>query len=138
MNEPSKAEKDLTRLIKSMKPKLHAEDFVFCTMSQEQYDSAGIKPLCFFHEDEGISVIVNKIDADTYNLSYEQTWARITCSVHSDLTAVGFLAAITQELAKAKISVNAVSAYHHDHLFVQKDDAGRALEILAAIQGSVP
>ena len=39
----------------------------------------------------------------------------ITLTVRSSLEAVGLLAAITARLADAGISVNAVSAFHHDH-----------------------
>jgi hypothetical protein len=50
--------------------------------------------------------------------------------VHSALTAVGFLAAITTRLAEAGISVNAVSAYYHDHLFVPWERREEAMEVL--------
>jgi uncharacterized protein len=43
---------------------------------------------------------------------------------------VGFLAAITARLATAGISVNAVSAFHHDHLFVPADRADDAMVLL--------
>jgi hypothetical protein len=55
----------------------------------------------------------------------------ITLTVHSALDAVGFLAAITARLAEAGISVNAVSAFYHDHLFVP---VGRADEAMAVLQ----
>jgi uncharacterized protein len=48
-------------------------------------------------------------------------------TVHSSLEAVGFLAAITARLAETGISVNAVSAFYHDHLFVPHDRADEAL-----------
>ena len=54
----------------------------------------------------------------------------ITLTVHSALDAVGFLAAITARLAEAGISVNAVSAFHHDHLFVPVDRADEAMALL--------
>ena len=58
----------------------------------------------------------------------------ITLSVHSSLEAVGFLAAITARLANAGISVNAVSAFHHDHLFVPEHRASEALRLLQDMQ----
>jgi hypothetical protein len=48
-------------------------------------------------------------------------------TVHSSLEAVGFLAAITARLAETGISVNVVSAFYHDHLFVPHDRADEAL-----------
>jgi hypothetical protein len=54
--------------------------------------------------------------------------------VHSSLEAVGFLATITERLAAADISVNAISAYFHDHLFVPFDKADQAMDILRQIQ----
>jgi len=57
----------------------------------------------------------------------------ITLTVHSSLEAVGFLAAITGRLAEAGISVNAVSAYYHDHLFVAEHRADEALRLLQSM-----
>lgn len=54
----------------------------------------------------------------------------ITLTVHSSLEAVGFLAVITRHLAQHSISVNAVSAYHHDHLFVPVHRADEAMRLL--------
>jgi hypothetical protein len=57
----------------------------------------------------------------------------ITLTVHSSLEAVGFLAVITEGLAAAGISVNAISAYYHDHLFVPLQKADQAMHILHSI-----
>jgi len=43
---------------------------------------------------------------------------------------VGFLAAVTSRLTEAGISVNAISAFYHDHLFVPADRADEAMAIL--------
>ena len=56
----------------------------------------------------------------------------ITLDVHSALDAIGFLAAVATLLAKAGISVNAVSAYYHDHLFVPREKADEAMRLLAS------
>lgn len=68
--------------------------------------------------------------ADENRLPYDSVWSLITLNVNSDLAAVGFLAAITPALAQAGISVNVVSAYYHDHLFVPEGKAKEALKIL--------
>ncbi len=51
-------------------------------------------------------------------------------TVHSSLEAVGFLAALTTRLAAAGISVNPVSAFYHDHLFVPENRAEEAVRLL--------
>jgi hypothetical protein len=54
--------------------------------------------------------------------------------VHSELEAVGFLAAVTNALAAGGISGNVFSAVNHDHLFVPYEQGERAVEILRALQ----
>ena len=54
----------------------------------------------------------------------------VTLTVHSALDAVGFLAAVTARLAAAGISVNAVFAFFHDHLFVPAGQAEETVETL--------
>lgn len=51
--------------------------------------------------------------------------------VHSSLEAVGFIAAIANKLAENGISVNVVSAYYHDHLFVSSEKAEQVMQLLA-------
>jgi len=59
-------------------------------------------------------------------------------TVHSSLAAVGLLAAVTAALAARGISVNPVSAFHHDHLFVPVTQAEAALETLRALSAAPP
>lgn len=54
----------------------------------------------------------------------------ITFMNHSSLDAIGFLAAITTRLVAAGISMNAVSADYHDHLFVSVDKVGVTMILL--------
>ncbi|WP_414640799.1 ACT domain-containing protein [Archangium sp.] len=62
----------------------------------------------------------------------------LTLSVHSSLEAVGFLAAVTTRLAARGISVNPVSAYFHDHLFVPSARATESLALLAGLARGDP
>jgi hypothetical protein len=43
---------------------------------------------------------------------------------------VGFLARITEVLAAQGFSVNVISAYYHDYLYIKADQAQDALETL--------
>lgn len=112
-----------------MKPELVRGGYVFCSVTKERFDKR-LEPILIFKEDEGTTFILKREVAAAHSIPYSGVWAWITLTVHSDLAAVGFLAAITKELAEAGISMNAVSAYHHDHLFVPIDKAKKAMQIL--------
>ncbi len=122
---------NLKVLLKSMKPKLVKGKYVFCRISANKFSKLNdVEPVMCFSEKEGITLILEKKDADKLELNYETIWAFITLTVHSDLNAIGFLAEITKVLAKNKISVNAVSAYYHDHLFVPYAKANKVIKLL--------
>ena len=90
-----------------------------------------------FQEDEGITIIfveaLKSIVEQRTKKPLVGPFAKITLNVNSDLLAVGFLAKITKELAKEEISVNAVSAYYHDHLFVEESKREKVMGILTKI-----
>ncbi len=123
-------EKNLTALLKSMKPRLFEEDYVFCSVSIERVAALNLIPICQFQELGGMTLIITKQQAEQASLDYEFVCRMITLLVHSSLEAVGFLAAITNKLAEKDISVNAVSAYYHDHLFVPTNKAEQVMQIL--------
>jgi|TARA_B100002003_G_scaffold250772_1_gene291478 hypothetical protein len=119
--------KNLQTLLKSMKPKLIKGDYVFYTTKKS---NTKLKSICIFQEKEGTTLILKKTEADKNKLKYDAVWNLITLTVHSDLEAVGFLAKITEKLAKNNISVNVISAYYHDHLFILKKDTKKVLQLL--------
>lgn len=128
-------ETDVAILLATMQPVLRAEAYVFCTITPSELASLPATPLGMFHEREGATVIMTVPAAQQIGLPVENTWAYIELTVHSALTAVGFLAMISQRLAEAGISVNVVSASYHDHLFVpweQREQAMAALYELAS------
>ncbi len=111
-------ETNLSKLLQSMQPILKDGEYVFCSVGdRDNYDSH-LDPIGQFRESEGITLIIPREQADAANLAYKSVFSMITLSIHSSLEAVGFLAAITNKLAERGISVNPVSAYYHDHLFV--------------------
>jgi len=123
-------EKNLRILISSMKPKLEKEIYVFCTLPPGNNIPKDIKPIGIFQEQEGTTLIIQKQDAEKAEILYEYESRMITMTINSSLNAIGFLAAITAILAENEISVNAVSAFYHDHLFIEKNNAEQALKLL--------
>ena len=112
-----------------MHPHLHDGDFVFCTVRQMLEEA-----LMCFRETEGITVILEKHRADQLGLQYTYVSAWITLTVHSSLEAVGLTAAFSQALADAGISCNVVAAFYHDHIFVARPDAEKAMDVLNAMR----
>jgi uncharacterized protein len=129
-------ETDLQTLIASMKPSLRELPYVFCSLDQSTFDALPFTPLGTFHEREGISIVATEQHARAQGLAFDRPWACITLEIHSSLSAVGFLAVITTHLARAGISVNPISAFYHDHLFVPWEKKERALQALIALSRS--
>ena len=127
------AETNLQKLLATMKPEMHPGEFVFSTVSPAEFSEIQTEIWGWFHEPEGITLILEKSAAIDAGIDFAFPSRMITLTVHSSLEAVGFLAAITQKLAPVGISVNVVSAYYHDHLFIPTDRAEEAVKILREI-----
>jgi hypothetical protein len=124
-------EKDLKRLMTSLSPHLMDGDFVFCTIQDGKYgDFAKLLPMASFCEEEGLTLLVTKENADKAGFTYESIFKCITLKVHSSLEAVGLTAAVSSKLAKRGISANVIAAYYHDHIFVPAEKADAALSAL--------
>jgi hypothetical protein len=123
-------ERDLSTLLRDMRPFLNPQAVVILSLSEQDFSSLARRPIALFREEEGITVILPHREAEQENLADEGQWAWITLRVHSSLQAVGFLARITSALAQAGISTNVFSAYYHDHLFVPWDLRFEAMEVL--------
>ena len=86
-----------------------------------------------FREAEGLTVISTLDSAEEHGLDYTFPSRMITCEVHSSLQAVGFIAEMARVLAERGLSVNPVSGFYHDHLFILyggEQDAITALEAM--------
>jgi hypothetical protein len=125
-------ERDLSMLLQHMTPQLQPGTFVFCTFTSGDLP-AGLTPIATFREAEGLSAIVALDEAERAGVPWQFESGLITLTIHSSLDAVGFLAAVSAVLVDAGIPCNAVAAFHHDHLFVPRDMAQRALELLMAV-----
>jgi hypothetical protein len=127
-------ETDLNKLIAEMHPALDATPYVFCTVKAKDAGRLPFTPLGTFRETEGVTLIATEKQAKDFLLPFDSTWACITLTVHSSLNAVGFLAAVLKPLAEAGISVNPVSGYYHDHLFVLWECRRKAMDVLEALR----
>lgn len=122
-------ELNLATLLKNMKPVLNTGEYVFCTLSNTEKIDLN-KVLGSFKEKEGTTLIITKEYADLMGFSYTSIMSWISLEVHSSLEAVGLTAAFSKVLADANISCNVVAGYYHDHIFVLKQDAQRAIGLL--------
>jgi hypothetical protein len=129
------ASRDLATLLANMHPTLSDEIFIFFH-SIDPAALQGISPRCTFEEKEGLSVIVSLVDAESIGLPTAHRFKMITLTVHSDLQAIGFLAAVATRLAEQGIACNAVSAFHHDYLFVPELHGDAAVAQLDAFMKS--
>ena len=123
-------ESNLHVLLASMEPVLQPDEYVFCTVTEPRSASGDLEAICTFRENEGFTLIVTRAEAERRSLAFTYPCRMITLTVHSSLSAVGFLAAITQKLASVGISVNPVSAFYHDHLFVPSEKVDQAMVLL--------
>ncbi len=124
---------DLSQLLREMRPELKPGTYLFCSLASDRLPE-GVASLATFREDEGLTLVVAADEAERHGITgtFEAAW--ITLTVHSDLAAVGFLAAVATALAGEGIPCNAIAAFHHDHLFVPVAMAEHAMAVLERLQ----
>ena len=128
-------ETELKRLLAIMSPTLDDTDWVFAVVGEE--DAVRLTPhaIASFREAEGLTLVLPQAAADDLK-RVSAPMKRITLEVHSSLEAVGLTAAVASALAEEGISANVVAAYYHDHIFVPKASADRAVAVLQALTTS--
>ncbi|MFJ2363051.1 ACT domain-containing protein [Pseudomonas sp. NPDC087697] len=122
-------ETSLNTLLRSMSPQLNDGEYVFCTI-RDGHLPKDCEIIGSFREQEGLTVILERSQAEKAGLSFDYLAAWITLNVHSALEAVGLTAAFATALGQAGISCNVIAGYYHDHLFVGQADAQRAISVL--------
>lgn len=127
-------ERDLRTLIAGMEPAVRPDPYVVVTV-----DGPGalgpVLPAATITEDEGLTAVLTRAQADGLGIPYEYVAAWITLRIPSALDAVGLTAAFSRALADAGLSCNVLAGAHHDHLLVpweERDAALHALRELAA------
>lgn len=130
----SPGETDLTALLRDMSPELHDGAFVYSSVPGAV--PPGANPVAFVREEEGLTLILRRHEADELGLPYDYVAAWITLQVPSSLEAVGLTAAVCGALADAGISANVVAGLRHDHLFVPFERGVDAVRTLRALSDS--
>jgi len=127
--------KDIHVLLKTMKPILDKEEYVFATLESRNLneDIIRLNPIATFLEAEGMTVVITRTTAEKYKLSFDAVFNKITLEVHSSLEAVGLTAAISAALTTNNISANVIAGYYHDHIFVPIDKSALALTALVEL-----
>ena len=126
-------ERDLTALLAGMRPELREGAFVFVTVDSVP---PGVVPLASCVEDEGLSLVLRREQADAAGLAHDLVCAWIVLRVHSALDAVGLTAAVAEALTGVEMPCNVIAARHHDHLLVPHDRAQEALAVLQRLSES--
>ena len=127
--------KDINELLRGMTPRLNDGDYVFIAVKDLSEIDRDIT-ICEFKEKEGNTVIIEKHIADKLNYNYDYIASWITLMIHSSLDSVGLTAAFSSELAKNDISCNVIAGYYHDHIFVEKKDSHKAIQVLKQLSES--
>ncbi len=122
-------ERDLGRLLAGIAPVMRPVPYVVVETD------ADVPAAAVIVEDEATTKIVEQTVADEHGLPYDFIAAWITCTIESDLEAVGMTAAVSQALADVNIACNVLAASRHDHLLVPWDRRDEAVAILSAFAG---
>ncbi|SDD80697.1 ACT domain-containing protein [Rhodococcus tukisamuensis] len=127
-------ERNLDVLLATMDPVCREGTFVFVFLADPNA-ADGLTAAATVAEENGLSLVVTKRDADIRGWTYHFEAGWITLRVHSALDAVGLTAAVSGRLAGIGISCNVIAGYHHDHLLVPVADVPRALDALTELAG---
>lgn len=128
---------DLARMLATLQVDVRAGEYVFVSAARAQS-----LPLELAHasvvEDEGLTCVLRREDADARGLAYDFVAAWLSLRVHSALQAVGLTAAVSRVLAERGIACNVLAGFHHDHLLVPVDRREEAVRVLHGLRGEEP
>ena len=117
---------ELDRLLTGLRPALAPEPYVYALGPAP----AGTQVFATIAEDEGLTLVLTRDEADAAGLRSVWEAGRITLRVESSLTDVGLTATVSSRLASHGISCNVIAGFFHDHLMVPWDRADEALGLL--------
>lgn len=93
----------------------------------------GLRPAATVAEDERLTAVLTREEADGAGLDYGNPWAWITLDAATDPSDVGVTAAFSAALAEAGIACNVLAGLHHDHMLVPVGRADEAISLIQAL-----
>lgn len=131
---PRAAETDLAKMLAGLQVDVREGEYVFVSAARPE-SLPRERAQASVVEDEGLSCVLRREDADAHGLSYEFVAAWLSLRVHSALQAVGLTAAVARVLAERGIACNVLAGFHHDHLLVPADRRDEAVAALHGLRG---
>ena len=126
-------ETDLAVLLRALNPTVRHGEYVYVVVDIAVADTLVYEARV--REAEGVSLVMQRADADAAELRYDFVAAWITLAVHSSLAGIGLTATVAAALTERRISCNVIAGYHHDHLLVPIHRADDALVTLRTLSG---
>ncbi|MEZ0471177.1 ACT domain-containing protein [Luteimonas salinilitoris] len=120
---------DLAAMLAGLRVHARPGEYVFVSAADADPGLAAVADACV-REDEGLTCVLSRAEADARGLRYGFVAAWLTLEVHSALHAVGLTAAVAGALAGDGIACNVLAGFHHDHLLVPADRRDDALATL--------
>jgi hypothetical protein len=122
-------EQDLSTLLAGLAPERRHGEVVVVAVP----DPTGLPALATVTEEDAVTVVLRRADADRLGLAYDWVAAWVTLTVHSSWEAVGMTAAVAAALTRAGIACNVLAGFRHDHLLLPIDRADEAIEVLRSL-----
>ncbi len=126
---------DLKQTLKSLKVSCDNIQYGFASVIDDSQISTS-DLLATFQENDRLAVIATKDYLDSISIENEAPFAKLTIDIHTSLELVGLTAVLATKLAEHDISANVVSAFYHDHIFVQYELRNRAIELLEELKNN--
>ncbi len=145
MNEAAHdAHSDVTELLARTSVEVAPETYFLIGLRHEEWtrllenpelSPRGDAPYMLLRDAHEVTLLLDEIDWRAMrhaarDARVEGGFRLVTFNLELDWDVVGYLARVTEILARAGISVGALSAFSRDHLLIKQDDLGKALRVL--------
>ncbi len=135
---------EISELLKKTRVEVAPETFTLVSLRHEDWlkvlenpelSPRMTAPFMIFKDKFETTLLLDEIDFETIRYAIrdaqtERGFRLLTFNIELDFTVVGFLAFIADKLAKADISIVALSAFSRDHLLIKQENLSKALIVL--------